>query len=71
MKHSYDIISEQEIARDARFASEVGIETTDALRGEFKKRVETFINDGWRLQGGIAIDEDGYLLQAVYRDEED
>ncbi len=54
MRHEYDVV--------------MGERRLDGIMSEFAHDVENYLNDGWELQGGIAIDsETGYVYQAVYR----
>ena len=66
MAIEYNVVSERAITGNDRFRTTRNL-TTD-IREEFIQAVESFLNDGWKLQGGVATDTQGFLLQAVYRD---
>ncbi len=66
MAIEYDVVSERAISGNDRFRTTRNL-TIDA-RKEFIRAVEGFLNDGWKLQGGVATDTQGFLLQAVYRE---
>jgi hypothetical protein len=42
--------------------------TDENYRQKFHKIVEAYLNDGWTLAGGIAVDKNNKLLQAMHRD---
>ena len=69
MAIEYDVVSERAISGNDRYRTTRNL-TTD-VREEFIQAVETFLNDGWKLQGGVATDTQGFLLQAFYRDVDD
>ena len=41
---------------------------TGTTVGILMTRVQTFLNEGWALQGGIAVDSAGEYLQALTAD---
>lgn len=36
---------------------------------KFEEKVKEYLNDGWELVGGVAIDKSGFFVQAVYKKE--
>ena len=66
MPIEYDVVSERAISGNDRSRATRNL-TTD-VRLEFIQAVEIFLNDGWKLQGCVATDTQGFLLQAVYRE---
>lgn len=68
MAIEYDVLSERAISGNDRFHTARNLKTD--IRGAFIKAVERSLNDGWKLQGGVATDNQGYLLQALYREVE-
>lgn len=66
MAIEYDVVSERAMSGNDRFHTARNLKTD--VRGAFIQAVERALNDGWKLQGGIATDNQGYLLQALYRE---
>ena len=66
MAIEYDVVSERAMSGSDRFHTARNLKTD--VRGAFIQAVERALNDGWKLQGGIATDNQGYLLQALYRE---
>jgi hypothetical protein len=66
MAIEYDVVSERAMSGNDRFHTARNLKTD--VRGAFIHAVERALNDGWKLQEGIATDNQGYLLQALYRE---
>ncbi len=66
MAIEYDVLSERAMSGNDRFHTARNLKTD--IRGAFIEAVERALNEGWKLQGGIATDNQGYLLQALYRE---
>ena len=66
MAIEYDVVSERAMSGNDRFHTARNLKKD--VRGAFIQAVERALNEGWKLQGGIATDNQGYLLQALYRE---